>query len=160
MKYNLESSRHKDMISRFSSHIKKKASEDVNFWMLLSFLPTFILARLLVYNAPNLFLNIKGVHIHHFTYGIVLLAVSGMAAMNVRSQKWKNITATVFGVGLALAFDEFGMWIRLEDDYWVRQSYDAMVIVFTVLVNIIYFSFFWRSVFERVPIIGKKNIQP
>jgi hypothetical protein len=30
------------------------------------------------------------------------------------------------------------MWIRLEDDYWVRQSYDAVIIVTLLLVNIAY----------------------
>ena len=147
------------MISKLSEHIQKKASEDVNFWILLSFLPTFIVARIFVYNVPALFLNIKGVHIHHFTYGIFILAVAGMAALNLNDQKWKNINALLYGIGLALAFDEFGMWIRLEDNYYVRQSYDAVIIVFAVLVNIIYFSFFWRRIFKKVAIIGKKNTQ-
>ena len=138
------------MISRFSFHIKKKADEDVNFWILLSFLPTFILSRLLVYNMPWLFLNIRGVHIHHFTYGIFILAVSGLLAQNVKDYKWKSLTAFLYGMGLALAFDEYGMWIRLQDNYWVRQSYDAVIIVFAILVNIIYLSIFWKKLFNKV----------
>jgi hypothetical protein len=38
---------------------------------------------------------------------------------------------------LGLTFDEFGMWVRLQDDYWVRQSYDAVIIVTLLLLNIV-----------------------
>jgi hypothetical protein len=39
----------------------------------------------------------------------------------------------VYGVGLALTFDEFGMWIHLGGPYWQRASYDAVVVVASVL---------------------------
>jgi hypothetical protein len=50
--------------------------------ILSSFLVTFGLARLYVYLvldrlAPNLFLVIRGVHVHHFTYGFFILALTG-----------------------------------------------------------------------------------
>jgi len=112
-----------------------------------AFLGTFFLSRLYVYLvlghlAPNLFLTIKGVHIHHFTYGFFILAFVGIFLLlkhplpNSKSFRW---TAWLYGVGLALATDEFGMWIRLEDDYWIRQSYDAIIIVTLLLINVALF---------------------
>jgi hypothetical protein len=121
-------------------------TQDLNFWVLLAFLPTFIVARLVVYNFPDLFLLIRGVHIHHLTYGITLLAIAGLWSLNASVWHQRIWAAVLYGVGLALAFDEFGIWIRLDDNYWVRQSYDAVVIIAVVLINIVYLSFFWKRI--------------
>jgi len=109
-----------------------------------SFLGTFFISRLFVYLvlghlAPNFFLTIRGVHIHHFTYGFIILAITGIyllikhPAPGSHLFKW---LAWFYGIGLGLSTDEFGMWIRLEDEYWVRQSYDAIIILTLILINI------------------------
>jgi hypothetical protein len=121
-------------------------SQDVNFWVLFAFLPTFVIARLTVYNFPDLFLLIRGVHIHHLTYGIILLTISGFWSLNSTAWHQRITAAVIYGVGLALAFDEFGLWIRLDADYWVRLSYDAVIIITAILVNIVYLSFFWKRI--------------
>jgi hypothetical protein len=79
-----------------------KRRREVAFWVLLSFTVTFSTARLLVHFAPSLFLNVHGSHIHHFTYGIILLAVSGFIALTKkgRSPSWLSV---LYGVGLGLA---------------------------------------------------------
>jgi hypothetical protein len=66
--------------------------------------------------------------------------------LNITTQKQKTWCATLYGVGLALAFDEFGMWLHLEDDYWIRHSYDAVIIITAVLFNIVYLSIFWKKI--------------
>lgn len=112
-----------------------------------AFLSTFFLARLYVYLvlghlAPNLFFTVRGVHIHHFAYGFFILAGIGLYLLikhpspDSKTFYW---TAWFYGIGLGLATDEFAMWFRLEDEYWVRQSYDAVIIVALGLLNIAYF---------------------
>ena len=44
-----------------------------------------------------------------------------------------GIMAWLYGVGLALTFDEFGMWLHLRGGYWQRASFDAM----TALVGLL-----------------------
>lgn len=111
------------------------------------FLITFIMSRLMVYLVigkwlPNFFLTLRGVHIHHFTYGVIILVILGLYFIlkrpGVNSESFKICTA-LYGIGLGLTFDEFGMWVRLADEYWVRQSYDAVVVIFLLLLNIAYF---------------------
>lgn len=115
--------------------------------IVFSFLITFAVARFFVYLVlghlmPNFFLEIRGVHVHHFTYGVVLLAGVGLyfilkrPELGSRALRWSTF---IYGVGLGLTFDEFGMWVRLEDSYWVRQSYDAMVIITLIFLNIAYY---------------------
>ena len=117
--------------------------------ILSSFLITFAIARLFVYLVlghlmPDFFLTIKGVHIHHFTYGVFILVIVGLyfilkrPELESRSFKWATM---LYGIGLGLTFDEFGMWIRLEDNYWIRQSYDAVIIITLLLLNIAYHKF-------------------
>ena len=35
----------------------------------------------------------------------------------------------MYGVGLALTFDEFGLWFHLGGSYWQRASFDAVVVI-------------------------------
>lgn len=96
------------------------------------FLLTFISARSIVYlmligEFPNIFLNVNGTHVHHLNYGIFLLSLVG-AFLLFRRPKRSGLllAAAVYGAGMGLTYDEFGMWIHLKDDYWQRTSYDAI----------------------------------
>ncbi len=125
-----------------------KPRKHINFWILSSFLPTFLISRIMVYIAPDLFINLRGVHIHHLTYGIFILAIAGFLSQNLENPKLKVKIAILYGIGLALSFDEFGMWLRLQDSYWIRQSYDAILIILSILISIVYFSNFWLRIFS------------
>jgi hypothetical protein len=53
-----------------------------------------------------------GVHIHHYVYGIFILAVAGYLALLFRGDRARSWIALLYGFGLGLTFDEFGMWIN------------------------------------------------
>lgn len=127
-------------------HLKPKTGKEIPFIILISFLGTFIASRSIVTIFPDIFLQIKNVHIHHFSYGIILLALSNLyLLLQPRSDKTRLKFSIIYGIALGLAFDEFGMWIDLEENaYWSRQSYDAIMIVSLFLLNIIYFADFWK----------------
>jgi hypothetical protein len=103
--------------------------------ILVTFLLTFMLARMIVFlimshRIPDLYLHIKGSHVHHLNYGIFLL--SGVGAYLIFSRpvgRSLKIVSGIYGVAMALTFDEFGMWIHLGGSYWQRASWDAMVIL-------------------------------
>lgn len=106
-------------------------------WVLLAFIITFIAARVLVLLImerviPDLFLYLRGAHVHHLNYGIFLLAAVGgyLLFLPPTASRWP---AVLYGVGLALTFDEFGMWLHLGGRYWQRASWDAIVVVGAVL---------------------------
>lgn len=109
------------------------------FWMLVGFLPTFLIARTLVNLDPNLFLHIHGTHVHHFTYGIIVLAIVGFIAIVSGEHPYRPWIAIGYGVGLALSFDEFGMWVRLTDNYNLEQSENIMVAILVFFVVVVYF---------------------
>ena len=104
-----------------------------------SFILTFIVARgvVLLMAAdwlPSVHLELRGTHVHHLNYGILLLAGTGAFLLFVRpTGRVLGWTAVLYGVGLALTFDEFGMWLHLEDVYWQRASFDAVVVIAALL---------------------------
>ncbi len=108
--------------------------------VLFSFLLTFISSRVMVYlimarKMPDLYLHLGGNHIHHLNYGIFLLvAVGGFLLFGDPTGRALKISAVAYGIGLALTFDEFGMWVRLDGStYWQRASLDAVGVLGAVL---------------------------
>ncbi len=105
----------------------------------LSFVLTFIASRILVFlimarRLPDLYLHVGGNHIHHLNYGIFLL--SGIGAYQlfaVEPGAQRERIGLFYGIGLALTFDEFGMWLHLNGEYWQRASFDAVVVLGSVL---------------------------
>ena len=105
--------------------------------VLLSFMLTLITARLvsilmLLPQVPDIYLYVHDIHIHHLNYGIFLLAGVG-AYLLFSSKPATPPAAVIYGIGLGLTFDEFGMWLHLNGDYWQRASFDAIVVLAAAL---------------------------
>jgi hypothetical protein len=103
--------------------------------ILVAFLFTFMAARVLVFlivarRIPDLYLNLGGTHVHHLNYGIFLLSgVGAYLLLGCPVRRGLLSTAVLYGIGLALTFDEFGLWLHLGGSYWQRASFDAVVVV-------------------------------
>lgn len=75
---------------------------------------------------------IGGVHIHHVTFGVVLVLVSGLTlvTLSIDGHEPEFTSAAIFfGVGAALVLDEYALILHLADVYWSedgRTSVDAV----------------------------------
>ena len=104
----------------------------------VAFLFTFIASRTLVIlimtrRMPDLFLHMGGTHVHHLNYGIFLLAaVAAVLLFAKLNEAQRTVCALVYGIGMALTFDEFGMWLHLGGSYWQRASFDAVIVLLGV----------------------------
>ena len=121
---------------------------------LLAFVLVFIASRCLVFlimsqRIPNLYFFLRGTHVHHLNYGIVLLAGVGAYTLFAppRDKAFQR-AAYVYGIAMALTFDEFGMWLHLGGSYWQRASVDA-VIVIAALLGLLAFAPSWRRLEKR-----------
>ncbi|MDO8657009.1 MAG: hypothetical protein Q7K45_07270 [Nanoarchaeota archaeon] len=142
--------------------------KEIPFIIFGTFLITFLIARILG-NAVHpqggeaQFLDfvkpvvINGNYIHHFTWGIILLAVAGFWSLTDAVKLHVRLVSILYGVGLALVMDEFGVLVTLDKNaYWNRGSYDAIIVTTFLLLCALYFSQFWgimgkffRAVFKR-----------
>jgi len=109
----------------------------------VAFILTFAIARSMVILMAigfmrDFYLRFGQTHVHHLNYGIFIVSGVGAYLIFLRpDDRGLARAAILYGVGLALTFDEFGMWLHLDDVYWQRASFDAMVLIAAILGLII-----------------------
>ena len=124
-----------DFIPGYETHIYNDNKEPLLF-VLIAFLLTFALTRVYTRVARRRgwgSASSGGVHVHHMVIGVILMAVGGLLSFTQFNYQEivYNISAILFGGGLALTLDEFAMILHLRDVYWAeegRTSIDAILI--------------------------------
>src|ERR1039457_922013 len=94
----------------------------------LSFTGTFAGARGITLSiragrGPFGNLSAGGEHLHHYLWGIGMLAGVGAVAVHGEDARRRHpAVAMSYGSGLALIVDEFAMLLDLKDVYWTKQG--------------------------------------
>ena len=70
--------------------------------------------------------SVAGVHLHHVVFGVILLLLAGMFALD---EILRLPRAVLFGIGAALVLDEFALIVYLRDVYWLPQGSLSVVVV-------------------------------
>lgn len=115
--------------------LQRRLARIVFFTFTLIFTASRVLVILIMTRRmPDLFLHLGGTHVHHLNYGIFLLSTVGAILLFANlSDREKEVAAWMYGFGMALTFDEFGMWLHLGGSYWQRASYDAVIVIAAIL---------------------------
>ncbi|MBS3781838.1 MAG: hypothetical protein KGY66_05260 [Candidatus Thermoplasmatota archaeon] len=159
--------KNKKKYKEVSSYLPKKIKQEVfkrrrstPFLISVSFLAAFIAARLWViyFEAAGTVtpevtytvgrnLVMGGYHIHHITYGIVLVSLSAWLAINYWSKNIARISSIMYGLGLGLIVDELGFIIGGIRPYQgdTEVFYVAIGVIAT-LASIVYFPAFYRAI--------------
>ena len=148
---------------RYRETAAERPDEEINFRVFSSFLATFLTVRLITHGIRGDWLPLKNIelghkgggelHIHHLVWGIVALTGCGYLGLLRTGLTWRRRLAPVYGAGVALTFDEFALWLRLEDDYWSsegRASVDAVVILSALFGLAAASPLFWRRALDEV----------
>src|SRR5438132_4789749 len=77
---------------------------------------------------------IPGMHIHHYVYGIFILTVAGYLALIFKSERATLWIALLYGLGVGLTFDEFGMWLNPPFQRGTRWTTGGLEFVIFALV--------------------------
>jgi hypothetical protein len=94
----------------------------------LSFTATFAGVRGITYSiragrGPFRNVSAGGEHLHHYLWGIAMLAGVGAVAVHGEERyRAHPAVATSYGSGLALIVDEFALLLDLRDVYWAKQG--------------------------------------
>jgi hypothetical protein len=75
-----------------------------------------------------------GVHIHHYVYGIFILVIAGYLALIFRGDGARPWIALLYGLGVGLTFDEFGMWLNPPFVRGVRWNTNGITIIVVALL--------------------------
>jgi len=119
---------------------KGKIQEKPNLSILamISFIASFTVARTFTSLYPTIFWEISGLHIHHFWFGIALLAIGGWLGISYTSERTDRLAAILFGAGGGLVGDEVGLLLTLSvHAYWAEITYTFIIIVLTFASMII-----------------------
>jgi CRP-like cAMP-binding protein len=130
------------------------------FWMLVGFLASLGGARLVVHLIlkykleKQLFALVPGsdpnpMHVHHFNYGLILIAAAGLAGLFPLGRRALRGLALTFGLGAGLVFDEFALFWNLNPEYAQGMSLFAAGIAAAVLLQLAYFRRFWGALVRR-----------
>lgn len=99
-------------------------------------------------------LNVKGLHIHHHVWGILMLIGSGHAWLHLASMKRRDdrrllrLATVVYAAGSALTMDELALVLHLEDVYWEspgRELIDALILAISLGSIGAWGAPFWRA---------------
>jgi hypothetical protein len=119
------------------------------FWASLGFFVALAVVRILTFLIHNQIgpfhdIEMRGRHIHHLVWGILLLLLTGYGWLlqagtgTGGSRTWAGRTMCMaYGVGAALTLDEFALWLNLRDVYWEhegRESFEALALFAAALV--------------------------
>jgi len=121
-------------VTQITSEEHLKTKPNLSILALISFIIAFIIARIFSNINPNAVLEIGGVHIHHFWYGLVMLAIGGWLGISVENERINRVAAILFGAGGGLIGDQVGILLTLSAHaYWADFTY-TLVIIFLALV--------------------------
>ena len=81
--------------------------------MFLSFIAAFLSARLFTTLFPSTLVITGGVHLHHFWYGLAMVALAGGLGIVYNRPQCRRFYAVVFGLGGGLIGDEVGLLLTL-----------------------------------------------
>jgi hypothetical protein len=110
--------------------IEKASKPNLSFIMLTSFLASFTVARVFTGFFPSSVLVVQGIHVHHFWYGLALLAVGGWLGINYSDDHIERLAAIIFGIGGGLVGDEIGLLLTFGD-YYSELTYTFLIALLT-----------------------------
>jgi hypothetical protein len=106
---------------------------------LSAFIFSFIAARTFTTFFPSTVLVSQGVHVHHFWYGMVLLAVGGWLGINYNNRETDRVAAILYGAGGGLIVDEVGLLLTFGN-YWTGLTYTFLVVLLSSVTILILFN--------------------
>ncbi len=112
---------------------------------MVAFVVTFVTTRVIVRliragKGPFSDNTVGGVHVHHVVPGLALMVLGGLVALGTAGEGWTAMAGVLFGMGLALVFDEFALVLHLDDVYWEdegRLSVDLVFVLAGVLLLLV-----------------------
>ena len=116
---------------------------------LVSFIFSFIVARSFTYFYPDVVLVSGSVHIHHFWFGLVLLAIGGWLGISFTQKEVDMVAAVIYGVGGGLIADELGLLLTFGN-YASELTWTFMLLFLSFVSALFLFNRYRESIYEEL----------
>jgi preprotein translocase subunit YajC len=134
-----------EKIAKMAANGKIREKPNLSIIAIISFTCSFIIARAFTSLNPSAVLISGGYHIHHFWFGIALLAIGGWLGISYSSERTDRLGAILFGAGGGLIGDEVGLLLTLEN-YWAEVTYTFVILVITFASMIVLVSRYQKAI--------------
>ena len=129
-----------------SSEEKIKTRPNLSILALLSFVASFAVARIFtILNPRTIWEFSNSFHVHHFWYGIAMLAIGGWLGISYENERTNRLASILFGAGGGLIGDEFGLLLTLGE-YWTEITYTFVIIFLTLASMLILLSRYSKAI--------------
>lgn len=121
-----------------------------------SFIISFSIARAFTYLHPDVVLVSGGLHIHHFWFGMALLAIGGWLGISYTQKQIDMVAAIIYGVGGGLVADEIGLLLTFGN-YYSEVTWTFLLLLLSFIAVLILLSRYRQPIFEELhEFIGNK----
>lgn len=114
---------------------------------LVAFIFSFVTARAFTTFFPSIVLVSNGIHIHHFWFGLALVALGGWLGICYDDEETSVVAAILYGAGGGLIVDEVGLLLTMNN-YWTGLTY-AFLVVFLAFIAVVIFFFKFRAAVQE-----------
>jgi hypothetical protein len=135
-----------------------KIKPNLSILALISFIASFSIARIFTSIYPGTFWHISGYHIHHFWYGIAMIAVGGWLGISIESERVNRVAAILFGAGGGLIGDEVGLLLEFRiESYWAEITYTIIIMFVALASTIILLIRYWKAIITEFTEFVRSN---
>lgn len=115
------------------------------FNILIMFLLTFTVAHLYSLFVPY-YIFLAGYHIHHFYYGMLILAITSIVGVVTSHDGVRHFLSYMIGIGIGLIVDELGLLLNctgekigLACQYLFPNTFDIVLMISLIILIFIFF---------------------
>ncbi len=108
------------------------------FYGTVSFVASFLGARLFATLNPTVTVVRGGIHFHHFWYGLAMVVSTGWLGITLSNERMGRNLAIIFGLGAGLIGDEVGLLLTFGDyTSNFTEIFFVSAIAFIILVTLL-----------------------
>ncbi len=108
------------------------------FYGTVSFVASFLGARLFATLNPTVIVVRGGIHFHHFWYGLAMVVSTGWLGITLSNERMGRNLAIIFGLGAGLIGDEVGLLLTFGDyTSNFTEIFFVSAIAFIILVTLL-----------------------
>jgi hypothetical protein len=131
----------------------RQVKHGLAFYGTLAFVAGFFGARVFASLNPSVVVETRGIHFHHFWYGVAMVEIAGWLGITMNDEKLDHYFAVLFGLGTGFIGDEVGLLLTFGD-YSFRLALMFFVAAVSFIILATLFTRYHKQLEKDVLTIG------
>ena len=115
----------------------RRIKHGLAFYGTLAFVAGFFGARIFATLNPSVVVEQKGIHFHHFWYGVIMVEAAGWLGITMNDERLDRYFAVIFGLGTGFIGDEVGLLLTVGDySFRLALTFFVAAVAFIILATL------------------------